>query len=159
MPTDRELLKNALAGQIGSVGTALGSRAAAALHHQTVLTFSNIDDTATGSIAEYGYRLPFAGKVVSAYITPSSAFTADDTNYWTWTLAKRLSTDYTTAVTIGTRATNVAGGSLVAYTPTSLTITAANVIFDAGSVITIKTVDAGTTTEVFWTASVLVEWT
>lgn len=154
MPTDRTIIKLADAGRIASAGTALTATGAASLIHQVTYHWFSLT---TAVVAETAgpIRMPFAGKVVSCYVTPAAAVAAHASNYDTYTLSKRLTTDFSTAIVIGT-VTSVAG--FTAYTPAAMTLTAANVGFAAGDVLTIQSVDNGTTTEVPFSVQVLVEW-
>lgn len=158
MATDRTLLKQAQAGYIGSTGTSAKAQDVINVAHQTTFTWQS---ATTVALAETGIRMPFAGRVISAYITPGATLAVDETNYMTWTVSKRAVADPSSAVSLATRASNAAGGGTVtAYTPAVFTLTAtvANLSFGAGDVLTFKSVDANATTDPGYGMSVLVEW-
>ena len=80
-------------------------------------------------------------RVISAYVSAPVAATAHAANYVTFTLAKRTAGG--AAVTIGTRATDIAGGSLVAFAETAMTLTAANVELALNDELTLKALKSG----------------
>lgn len=83
--------------------------------------------------------------VYSARFCTPVAVTANDTTYATFTLAKRDSAGANSA-TVGSMTTQITGGSgnVTAFLPVSLTLTAANRVVPAGSVLTIAVAKAST---------------
>lgn len=81
--------------------------------------------------------------VVGAKICTPVGVTANDTNNATVTLSKRSSSGGSQA-TVGALTTNTAQGSITAFLPVALTLTAANVVVASGEVLTIAVSKAGT---------------
>lgn len=91
--------------------------------------------TATVEKVVWRNNTGFTVRLVSCHLSTPVAVTADNTNNKTFTLSQRTSAGGS-QLTMATLTTNVAQGSLVAYSPVALTLTAANVIIPAGGVIT-----------------------
>ncbi len=79
------------------------------------------------------------GTVTAIRFVPNALLTADNTNFATVTVRRR-NADGSGAVTVASYVTNVAGGSLVAFTPKALTLsgTAANLAYTAGQMLTVE---------------------
>lgn len=154
MPTDREYLKQAQAGQITSIGASDPIGAVAEAHQETFV-FMN---PAGSPLAEVGIVMNKKCRVKSIKATPSSALATNGTNYITGTVAKRDGAGGS-ATTIGSFTTNSTGGAaLAAFVPTSVTLTASAVEIAAGGVLTYALVDAATTTEPAISVAVTVEY-
>jgi len=95
--------------------------------------------------AQHFFRVPTgqAREVVSIYLLPNSTLTADSSNYVTLTAEKEdgAAGGKTTVATLVTSATSWATGVPVAFT---LSTTKANLLLDAGEVLSWKAVKAGT---------------
>ena len=156
MPTDRELLKQAQSGHIGSIGASDPIGAVAEAHQETFV-FSN----ASGSpLAEVGITMVKKCRVKSIRALPASALATNGTNYITGTVAKRDGAGGS-ATTIGSFTTNTTGGAaLAAFVPTTVTVSTTAGVADiaAGQVLTYALVDAATTTEPAVAVSVTVEY-
>lgn len=156
MSTDRELLKQAQSGHIGSIGATAPITVVSEAHSAFIVFHS----ASAAAFAETGIYIPFKCKVTSCKALPSSALATDGTNYITGTLAKRDGAGGS-ATTIATFTTNSTGGSaLAAFVPEDMPVSATAGVADiaAGQVLTFKTVDAGVTTEPLLTVTVTVEF-
>lgn len=154
--TDREYLKRAQAGHIGSTG-ASAPRTAVEEAHEETFVFSN----AAGSpLAEVGITMVKACRVKSIRALPGGSLSTAASNYVTGTVAKRDGAGGS-ATTIGSFTTNSSGGAaLTAFTPTTVSVSGTAGVADiaAGQVLTYALVDAGTTTEPAIYVSVTVEY-
>lgn len=85
--------------------------------------------------------------IVAAKYIPSAALTANDTNYATLLLDKRLSSDYGTAVNVATETTETTGsggsGNWTAFTPVTLGALAQTVL-ENGALLTVEITKTGT---------------
>ncbi len=156
MPTDREYLKQAQSGHIGSIGASDPIGAVAEAHQQT-FTFLNV---AGSPLAEVGVTMLRKCKVVAIRALPDSALATHAANYVTGTIAKRDGAGGG-ATTIGSFTTNSSGGAaLAAFVPTTVTVSTTAGVPDiaAGQVLTYKLVDAATTTEPAIGVTVTVEY-
>lgn len=154
--TDRSALKNFLKGLLKVAGLTSAFDAVDAQHEETFVWVC----PAGSPFTEQAIAMTKACKVKAIRITAGTTLAVDETNYITGTVAKRDGAGGS-ATTIGTRATNAAGGgALTAMTPATATvITAASAnVLAAGNVLTFKTADAGTTTEPLLTCAVTVEY-
>jgi hypothetical protein len=151
MATDREILKQQQAGALGTTG-AVSPIAEVGYAHTRCYTF---DTFAAAAFAEAAKVLLRKGKVVAIRVVPYGTLAVDATDYITGTIAYRDGAGGS-ATTIGTFTTNSTGGAaLTAFVPTTVSMTP--VVLAAGSVLTFKTVDAGTTTEPLMSCQVYVE--
>lgn len=95
--------------------------------------------------AQHFFRVPTgqAREVVSVYLLPNSTLTADSSNYATLTIEKEdgAAGGKTTVATLATNVTSWATGVPAAFT---LSTTKANVLLDAGEVLSVKIVKSGT---------------
>jgi hypothetical protein len=94
--------------------------------------------SATGNLALFSPKYKI--KVKSAYILPGSAISANDSNYWTFTITNKgadgTGTTELLSNTAGINTTKSTGGfSLTAYKLQALTLTAANTTVTAGQVL------------------------
>jgi hypothetical protein len=142
MATDRDLLKTAEKGRLGSTSIANVATAVEATHRR-VVTWHNItlESNAAANGTEYHIaRFPRACKVVSAYETEHANVAADTSHYLTLTLAKRTAGG--AATTLGTYVGNVA---LTAWVPNALTLSSNATVLElaAGDSLTIKTTKTG----------------
>ena len=148
MPTDRTILKNSQAGIVGSAGSLIDPLTAktgsvAALHTKYYTAAIQMNDLTTitvGLLENILFQTPVAGKVVSVSFGTAIAVTANDTNYATWTLAKR--TGAGAAATIATQTTKITAGmgnlaAFVPYAAVTADFTVANTALAAGDVVTL----------------------
>ena len=148
--TAREQIKGIQAAQLSVVNDFNGSDGDFAitntevkkLHRRTVEVLLNDANTANQACAEKVFFLADNGpvRVISARVT-SLTISADNTDYATWTLARRTAGG--AATTIATRATTVAGGAMTTLTPSSMTVTVANADLALNDALTIKCVKTG----------------
>jgi hypothetical protein len=101
----------------------------------TEVTDGGTAGTAAAEKVVWRNNTGFTVKLVSCHLATPVAVTADNTNNKVFTLSQRTSAGGS-QLTMGTLTTNVAQGSLVAFSPVALTLTAANQIIPAGGVIT-----------------------
>jgi hypothetical protein len=155
MATDRAYLKQAQAGHFASSGAA-DPVAEVSLAHEETFLFTTF---AAAPYVEQGFHIKKACRVKSVVLVAATTLAADATNYITATVAKRDGAGGA-ATTIGTRATDVAGGALTAFTPATMTLvtTAGVTSLAVGNVLTFKTADAAATTEPLITVSITVEY-
>ncbi len=147
MSTDREILKQAEAGRVGSLGFAADPMTTVKAAHRRSYRFASIDATAGTGVAESVVcRVPVACRFISAHVTAPIAVTASGTDYKTFTIAKRTAAG--AAVSLAAIATiTTTGVSLAAFVPQALTLdsTTASLDLAAGDVITYKNVKTGVT--------------
>lgn len=152
--TDREILKKAVLGLIGSAGAADPVEAVAQGNEQTFV-FWNV---AGSPLAEVGITMLRKCKVKAIRALSGATLAVDATNFVTGTVAKRDGAGGS-ATTIGTFKTETTGGAaLTAFVPTTVSVVAAAAEIAAGGVLTYKLVDAATTTEPAVAVSVTVEF-
>ncbi len=149
MPTDREILKLAQAGQIGSSGCAADPLVTVKALHTRVynVPVSNIVQSsgAIASVIEYAaFRVPFACRVLSCYVTAPIAVANAASNIVTFNVAREraaVSTSIATADTTTTTGVAFATG-LAAFVPKAMTLsaTSANLDLAAGDAVTISAI-------------------
>lgn len=109
------------------------------MFQHTAVWVKNVADAAanTNTDAAYFYRAPSAQKVVSCYLLPSNAVTADSTDYDTITVQKGDGAAGTPVdvATVSTVATGNAAGTSRGMT---LDSTAANLLLDAGDTLCVE---------------------
>lgn len=139
--TDREILKLAQAGQVGSSGMAADPKVAVNALNTKYYQFL-VQDAATAgtAVTETAMQMPVRGKVIGVSMTAPIAVTASDTNFATVSVAKR--TGSAASAPIASQATKVTAGtgSLVAFVPAQLpssAFTVANQQMAAGDVLTL----------------------
>ncbi len=146
MATDREILKTAQAGHLGSAGCAVDPMVTVKAAHTRVYNFpvSNIVQAsgAIGTVIEYPmFRVPFACRVLSVYVTAPIAVANAASNIVTFTCAReRAAVSSTIATADTTTTTGVAFATgLAAFVPKAMTLsaTSANLDLVAGDVVTI----------------------
>lgn len=142
--TDRAVYKRVQTGQLEGNSVELTGTpeqtvtdASTRTLHQPI--FNDSANAAVNFGEEEIVRVPLAGKVLAAYVTPPAAITADSLNYCMLTLAKRTAGG--TATTVGTL--NTATANIAALTPTAFTLTANAVQLAAGDSLTIKGLKTG----------------
>ena len=151
MTTPRAQIKQIQTAQLGSLNDFAGSdgnfavttEEVAKLHRRTVDTQLTDANTANQDAAEYIIFRATNGpvRVKSADVTTPIDVAADAADKGTFTLAKR--TAGAAAVAVATRATDVAGGALTAFTPSALTLVPAAVDLALNDVLTLKLIKAG----------------
>jgi hypothetical protein len=142
MATDRDLLKTAEKGRLGSTSIANVATAVEATHRR-VVTWHNItlESNAAANGTEYHIaRFPRACKLVSAYETEHANVSADASNFLTLTLSKRTAGGAATSV-----ATLVSNVAQTLLTPTAFTNNSNATVLElaAGDSLTIKTTKTG----------------
>jgi hypothetical protein len=142
--TDRAVYKRVQVGQLEGnavelTGTSDQTVSDAATRTYHAAPFNDSGNAAVNFGEEEVVRVPLAGKVLAAYVTPPAAITADALNYCNLTLAKRTAGG--TATTVGTL--NTATANIAALTPTAMTITANAIQLSAGDSLTIKGLKTG----------------
>ncbi len=164
MSTDRQMLKNAEAGWVGSAGFAADPLTGAIAQSHTRYYHFLVSDfgTAARAVTTTAMHMPVRGKVTSISITAPKAITASTSLYATVTVAKQTGAS---ATTIGTVITNtVAGdsvygtGNLVADTPFKLPATmivGSAVQMAADDVLTVAIAKASTGTSLTTAISVV----
>ncbi len=144
--TDREILKLAQAGQIGSSGCAADPKTTVRALHTRSYSFplSNIvqaDGTIAAIIETPVARIAFASRVLSVYIEAPIAVANDATNILTFTVARERAAASTTIATADTTTTTgvAFAAGLAAFVPKAMTLsaTSANLDLAAGDVVTI----------------------
>ncbi len=111
MATDRQMLKNAEAGWVGSAGLAADPLTGAVAQSHTKYYHFLVSDfgTAARAVTTTAIHMPVRGKVVSISLTAPLAVTGSDTLYATVTVAKQTGASATTIAAIATKATIAAG--------------------------------------------------
>ncbi len=165
MPTDRQILKNAEAGAIGSSGLAADpSTGAVAQAHRKHYQFLVTDFGVAGrAVTKTAIHMPVKGRVVAISITAPLAVTGDDTSYATVTIAKATGTSAATIAAIATKATIAAGAigtaaNLAAAVPYKLlanAFTVANMQMAADDVLTVAIAKASSGVALTTAASVV----
>jgi len=137
MATDRELLKSAQVGALVSAGLS-DPELAVKQAHRKVYDFQLTDEgDADGTSQEYGFRMPFACRVISAHATAPINVTGHATTNAIFTVSKRVAGS-ATAIGVVTTTLAAPANSMVAHVPLALTITAADAVLAAGDVLTAK---------------------
>ncbi len=154
MATDRQILKNAQAGMIGSSGCAADPLSGCVKEAHTKYYHFQVSDfgTAGRAVTTTAMHMPVRGKVVSVSITAPLAVTGNDTTYATVTVAKQTGASATTIAAIATKATIAAGAigtaaNLAAAVPYKLlanAFTASAVQMAADDVLTVAIAKAST---------------
>ncbi len=146
MPTDREMLKNAGYGRVGSAGFAADPsivvRAKHTRHYQFLVSDFGVADRA---VTKTAIHMPVKGRVTAISITAPLGVTGNDTSYATVTVAKQTGASAATIAAIATKATIAAGAigtaaNLVAAIPYKLlanAFTVANMQMAADDVLTV----------------------
>ncbi len=146
MPTDREILKNAAYGRVGSAGFAADPsvvvRAKHTKHYQFLVTDFGVADRA---VTKTAIHMPVKGRVTAISITAPLAVTGNDTTYATITVAKATGTSAATIAAIATKATIAAGAigtaanlaAAVPYKVLTNAFTIANMQMAADDVLTV----------------------
>lgn len=148
--SDREFLKQAQAGQIGSMPLAGDPNVPVRNAHTKYYQFLVSDAATAGTaVTETAMKIPVQGKVIGVSVTAPIAVTANDTNYATVTVAKRTAGG--SASTIAAKNTKTSGssgsGSLTAFAPydfPAAAFTAANIQLAAGDALTLAIAKTGT---------------
>lgn len=154
MATDRAIFKAQEAGRAATSGASDPIGITGTVHEETFV-FSNV---AGSPLAEVGITMVKACKVKSIRALPAATLAVAAANFVTGTVAKRDGAGGA-ATTIGSFSTeDGVGAALTAFTPTTVTVSAANAEIAAGGVLTYKLVDNATTTEVAVFVSVTVEY-
>lgn len=142
--TLRETCKALLTSVLASNSDFSQATAAAEVsrQHQRVIKFTvNVNDnTITVALAEQPFeRLPVACKVIAVHVATPISVTANDTNFATFTVARR--TAGAAGVTIATLSTAITGGTgnITAFSPVAITLsaTASNLVCAAGDELTL----------------------
>lgn len=166
MATDRQMLKSASAGMVGSLGNAVDPltpiTGSVASSHTRYYHFQVSDfGTAARAVTTTAMHMPVAGKVVSVSITAPLAVVASDSVYATVTVAKKSGVTASTIAACATKATIAAGAigaDLVAAIPYKFlanAFTAANVNLAADDVLTVAIAKASTGTALTTAISVV----
>ncbi len=143
MPTDREILKNAGVGYIGSTPV-VDAVAAVGRSHERTYTYRQINATAGTAITESTIAaVRNRGAVRLVTVTAPIAVAGHAANGFTFNVYKRTAGASQTLIATGTTLTAGLNG-LVAHTPATLTLTAANVQLAAGDTLTFEGVVNGT---------------
>lgn len=155
MATDRELLKQAQSGHIGSVGATDPIDAVAKAHEEIFLLAQDTD----ASLAERGFRVHKKCRVKESYFTPDTALAINGTNYVTIDVQKRDGAGGA-AVSVATMNTNTGGSALAAFVPELLNLSAtdANLEVAVGNVLTAKTTETGTPVSPLGVFTIVVEY-
>lgn len=145
MPTDREVMKDLDYGRFGSAGLADVRGAVNKLHYRTYTIAVQDAATAGTAVTETVIaRVPHKCKLVAVYLTAPIAVAADNTDYATFTVAKR--TAGAAGVTLATGDTRAASmNALAAFTDEQLptTGTAVQLQLAAGDVLTFAAAKSG----------------
>ncbi len=158
MPTDRELIKNAAAGRVGSSGLVANPLTAVAQKHTKHYQFFLSDFGVAGrAVTTTAIHMPVKGKVTAVSITSPLAVTADDTSYATVTVAKQTGAS---ATTIAAKTTKITGGSgdlaaAIPYKFTSAAFTASATQMAADDVLTVAIAKASSGVALTTAASVV----
>ncbi len=146
MPTDREILKNAAAGRVGSSGLAVNPLTAVSAKHTRHYQFLVSDYGIAGqAVTKTAIHMPVKGKVTAISITAPLGVTGDDTSYATLTVAKQTGASASTIAAIATKATIAAGAigtaanlvAAITYKVLTNAFTVANVQLAADDVLTV----------------------
>ncbi len=140
MPTDREILKNAGAGRVGSSGFAADPAVAVGAKHTRYYQFLVTDFGVAGrAVTTTAIHMPVRGRVVSVSITAPLAVTANDTSYATVTVAKQTGTSATTVAAKSTKITAGTGdlAAAIPYKFPAAAFTASAVQMAADDVLTV----------------------
>ncbi len=146
MSTDREILKQAEAGAVGSSGMAADPMVTVKAAHTRSYNFpiSNIIQSsgAIAAVLEYPmWRVPFGCRVLAVYATAPIAVANAASNIVTFTVAReRAAVSSTIATADTTTTTGVAFATgLAAFVPKAMTLSAttANLDLAAGDVVTV----------------------
>ncbi len=146
MATDREILKNAAYGRVGSSGFAADPSVVVRAKHTRHYQFLVSDFGVAGrAITKTAIHMPVKGRVTAVSITSPLAVTGDDTSYATVTVAKQTGTTAATIAAIATKATIAAGAigtaanlaAAVPYKVLANAFTVANMQMAADDVLTV----------------------
>ncbi len=148
MATDRQILKNAQAGMIGSSGCAADPLTGCVKEAHTKYYHFLVSDfgTAGRAVTTTAIHMPVRGKVVSVSITAPLAVTANDTTYATVTVAKQTGAS---ATTVAAKATKITAGTgdlaaAVPYKFLAAAFTASATQMSADDVLTVAIAKAST---------------
>jgi hypothetical protein len=143
MPTDREILKKAQMGYVGSSG-GVDPNASVGRAHERTYTYRQINATAGTAITESTIAaVRNRGAVRLVTVTAPIAVAAHASNGHTFNVYKRTAGASQTLIATGSTLTAGLNG-LAAHTPATLTLTAANVQLAAGDTLTFESVVGGT---------------
>ncbi len=152
MPTDREILKRAHAGHIGSSGCAVDPLVTVKAAHTRSYSYpiSNIvqaDGTIAAIIEMPIARVAFACRVLSVYVEAPIAVANDASDILTFTCRRERAASASTIATADTTTTTgvAFAAGLAAFVPKAMTLsaTSANLDLVAGDVITIAVAVTG----------------
>ena len=147
MPTDREILKAAQVGHVGSAGLTDPIAAVAKAHSIWVRVFSKASDDAmastTTSETYTGTLVPFNAKLKAVYyVATTGGITANATNYATITISKRDSAGANKATVASFATDTVTTDDVAQGAPKAFTVTAANQIITENSTFTFEVAKA-----------------
>lgn len=142
MPTDREYIRLADKGHVGSMGLSDVEDAVNKLHTRAFTVAVPLD--ADGTVAQdlACFLTTHAVRVISAKLIPGGAVTADNTNYTTVSLVYNDGAGGA-ATTVAALTTQVASGNWVANQPKTLTVTAANAEVASGKLFAVDLTGTG----------------
>lgn len=146
MATDRNLLKQAQIGHVGSAGLSAPTTAVKESHRRTYTWVKTaIDTNATDNTAEFCVvKLERASRLIAASYAAIANVASAANNTIQMTVGARLAADPANAVVVANSLSNVA--PWVAWTPLAITLVANAVDVTANSVLTFKVLKANSGT-------------